>query len=227
LTLDPQAQRIRAMFDGIAQPYDLLNAIFSAGRDGAWRRHAAELAAVPPGGSALDLCTGTGKLAGELRRRGAGEVVGLDFSTSMLARARRRFPSVQFQQGDALALPYPDARFDAVTMAFGIRNVVDRGQAVREMRRVLRPNGRAVILEFALPNHAAVRWAYQLYLHRLMPAVGSVFDGRQNSYRYLADTVARFPAPETFASEMRAAGFPGVTIARMTVGIVAFFVGQG
>jgi demethylmenaquinone methyltransferase/2-methoxy-6-polyprenyl-1,4-benzoquinol methylase len=227
LTLDPRAQRIRAMFDGIAQPYDLLNSLFSAGRDGAWRRRAAELAAVPPGGSALDLCTGTGKLAEELRRRGASEVVGLDFSTSMLARARRRFPLVQFQQGDALALPYPSSRFNAVTMAFGIRNVVDRGQAVREMRRVMRPDGRAVILEFALPDHAAVRWAYQLYLHRLMPAVGSVFERRQNSYRYLADTVARFPAPEAFAAEVCAAGFPRVTIGRMTVGIVAFFVGQG
>lgn len=220
-------QRIRAMFDGIAQPYDLLNSIFSAGRDGAWRRYAAELAAVPAGGRALDLCTGTGKLAEELRRRGAGEVVGLDFSSNMLARARRRFPFVQFEQGDALALPYANARFDAVTMAFGIRNVVDRGQAVREMRRVLRPGGRAVILEFALPDHAAVRWAYHLYLHRLMPAVGSVFVKRQSSYRYLADTVARFPAPQAFAAEVRAAGFPDVTIGRMTAGIVAFFVGQG
>jgi demethylmenaquinone methyltransferase/2-methoxy-6-polyprenyl-1,4-benzoquinol methylase len=215
------------MFDGLAQPYDLLNAIFSAGRDGAWRRRAAELAAVPRGGSALDLCTGTGKLAEELRRRGAGEVVGLDFSTGMLARARRRYPSVEFQQGDALALPYPNARFDAVTMAFGIRNVVDRDQALREMRRVLLPHGRAVILEFALPDQAAVRWAYQLYLHRLMPAVASVFERRQNSYRYLANTVAGFPVPETFAAEVRAAGFPSVTIGRMTAGIVAFFVGQG
>ncbi len=224
--MDPRAERIRAMFDHIAGWYDPANTIFSLHRDAAWRRHAADLAAVPPGGSALDLCTGTGKLARELHRRGARDVIGLDFSEAMLQRARRRYPPIHFERGDATALPYPTARFHAVTMAFGIRNIVDRGRALQEAARVLKPGGRCVVLEFARPAPGPLAALYDFYLARLMPALGAIFDRKEHSYRYLADTITAFPKPEAFADEMRRAGFGEVGVSRMTVGIVAFYCAQ-
>jgi len=224
--LDPRAERIRTMFDRIAAVYDLCNALFSLRRDAAWRRRAAVLAQVAPGISALDLCTGTGQLAEELRRRGAGEVIGLDFSPAMLARARRRYPQARFEEGDALALPYPAARFDVVTMAFGMRNLTEPAQALREARRVLRSPGRCVILEFARPDHPAVAGLYACYLHRVMPALAGLFARRRHAYRYLAETIQAFPEPTAFAAAMRAAGFAHVSLHRMTGGIVAFYVGQ-
>ncbi len=225
--MDPRAQQIRSMFDQIAAWYDPLNSVFSLQRDRAWRRRAAALAAVPPGGRALDLCTGTGKLAGELYRQGAGEVIGLDFSEAMLRRARAHFPRVQFEQGDATSLPYPTADFDAVTIAFGIRNIVARARALQEARRVLRATGRCVVLEFAPPEPPPVSWLYRLYLERVMPALGGFVDRRARSYRYLAETVAAFPAPAAFAEELRRAGFRDVAITRMTAGIVAFYLAWG
>ncbi len=214
------------MFDRIAAVYDPCNTLFSVRRDAAWRRRAAALAQVRPGASALDLCTGTGKLAEELRRQGAGEVIGLDFSAAMLARARRRYPHVRFQKGDALALPHPAARFDVVTMAFGVRNLVDRAQGLREARRVLRPDGRCVILEFARPDRPLFAGLYAFYLQRVIPALGGLFARHQHAYRYLAETVQAFPERAAFAAEMRAAGFAHVSVHRMTWGIVAFYVGE-
>jgi demethylmenaquinone methyltransferase / 2-methoxy-6-polyprenyl-1,4-benzoquinol methylase len=145
-------EQVRSMFDQIARFYDLLNTVLSGGRDAAWRRRAARETALRPGDSALDVCTGTGKLARLLRRRVGpqGRVVGVDFSTAMLAVARRHVEDVDFREGDATRLDgiAPES-VDAVTVAFGLRNVVDREQAVRAAFRVLRPGGRYVILEFA------------------------------------------------------------------------------
>lgn len=224
--MDPRAERIRTMFDHIAGWYDPANTIFSLHRDAAWRRRAADLAAVPRGGSALDVCCGTGKLAHQLHRRGAQDVIGLDFSEAMLERARGRYPQIRFERGDATALPYPTARFDAVTMAFGIRNVVDRTRALQEAARVLKPGGRCVVLEFARPSPGPLASLYRFYLTRLMPAVGALLDRRTHSYRYLAETITVFPEPEAFADEMRQAGFAEVVVTRRTAGVVAFYCAQ-
>ena len=214
------------MFDQIAPRYDTANSLFSLDRDRAWRRRAAQLTGLQPGQTALDLCTGTGKLAHELVPlvRPGGRVVGIDFSPGMLALARAREPDIEFRQGDVTRLVEADASVDAVTIGFGLRNLVDRDAALREMRRVLRPRGRLVVLEFAPPT-GPVMAAYRFYLGRVMPAVARLSSASEASaYRYLAETVSGFPQPAVLAHDMEAIGFD-VAVQRMTIGIVAFHVG--
>ena len=143
--------QVRAMFDRIAGPYDLMNSVMTAGLHHRWRERAADLARVGPGSRALDVATGTGDLAIELASRGA-DVVGSDFSEGMLDVARRKAPALTWEQGNALALPYPDASFDAATVGFGARNFSDLPQGLREMARVVRPGGRVVVLEITTPQ---------------------------------------------------------------------------
>src|SRR5713101_7728247 len=207
---ETRADGIRAMFDQIAPRYDTANSVFSLDRDRAWRRRAARLTRLQPGQTALDLCTGTGKLAHELVPlvRPGGRVVGIDFSPGMLALARAREPDIEFRQGDVTRLVEADASVDAVTIGFGLRNLVDRDAALREMRRVLRPGGRLVILEFSPPSRVFIMRDYRFYLSRVMPAVaglGNASDG--SAYRYLAKTVQAFPAPDALARELEDVGF--------------------
>jgi demethylmenaquinone methyltransferase/2-methoxy-6-polyprenyl-1,4-benzoquinol methylase len=213
------------MFDQIAPRYDVRNRMFSLARDDAWRRRAARLTRLQPGQTALDLCTGTGKLAHELLPlvRPGGRVIGVDFSPGMLERASAAEPDVEFRQGDVTRLSEADASIDAVTIGFGLRNIVNRDAALREMRRVLRPGGRLVILEFAPPTGPLLA-AYRFYLGRVMPAVAGLFSTKESSaYRYLAETVAGFPQPAVLAGDLEALGFD-VSVQRMTLGIVAFHV---
>jgi len=221
-----RADGIRAMFDQIAPRYDTANSLFSLDRDRAWRRRAARLTRLQPGQTALDLCTGTGKLAHELVPlvRPGGRVIGIDFSSGMLNLARQREPQVEFRQGDVTKLSEDDATVDAVTIAFGLRNLVNRDAALREMRRVLRPGGRLVVLEFAPPTGPLMA-TYRFYLGRVMPAVVRLSSASEsNAYRYLAETVEGFPQPAVLARELEAIGFD-VVVQRMTIGIVAFHVG--
>jgi demethylmenaquinone methyltransferase / 2-methoxy-6-polyprenyl-1,4-benzoquinol methylase len=214
------------MFDQIAPRYDSRNRLFSLDRDRAWRRRAARLAQLHPGETALDLCTGTGKLAHELVPfvRPGGRVIGIDFSAGMLELARRREPGVEFRQGDVGRLSEAEASIDAITIGFGLRNLVDRDAALREMRRVLRPGGRLVILEFAPPPAGPLMRAYRFYLSRVMPAIARLFSaGEANAYRYLAETVAGFPQPAVLAHDLERIGFE-VSVVRMTLGIVALHV---
>jgi demethylmenaquinone methyltransferase/2-methoxy-6-polyprenyl-1,4-benzoquinol methylase len=213
------------MFDQIAPRYDVRNRMFSLARDDAWRRRAARLTRLQPGQTALDLCTGTGKLAHELvpRVRPGGHVIGIDFSPGMLELARKLEPDVEFRQGDVSRLSEPDASIDAVTIGFGLRNLVNRDAALREMRRVLRPGGRLVILEFAPPTGPLLA-AYRFYLGRVMPAVAGLFSAKESSaYRYLAETVAGFPQPAALAHDLEGLGFQ-VNMERMTLGIVALHI---
>jgi len=222
---EARAERIRAMFDQIAPRYDVRNRMFSLARDDAWRRRAARLTRLQPGQTALDLCTGTGKLAHELVSlvRPGGRVIGIDFSAGMLELARRLEPDVEFRRGDVSRLPETDASVDAVTIGFGLRNLVNRDAALREMRRVLRPGGRLVVLEFAPPTGPLLA-AYRFYLGRVMPAVAGLFSADEASaYRYLAETVAGFPRPAVLARDLEALGFE-VSVQRMTLGIVALHV---
>ena len=200
-----RAERIRQMFDQVAARYDARNRLFSADRDRAWRRRAARRAGLRPGQTALDLCTGTGKLAHELFRftGPSGRVIGIDFSPAMLELARAREPHVEFRLGDVTQLSEADASVDAVTIGFGLRNLVDREAALREMFRVLRPGGRLVILEFSPPSHGPL----------------------MRAYRYLAETVQAFPEPRQLARQLEGIGFT-VSIERMTLGIVALHLAQ-
>ena len=221
-----RADRIRQMFDQVAARYDARNRMFSADRDRAWRRRAARRAGLRPGQTALDLCTGTGKLAHDLLPfvGPAGRVVGIDFSPAMLELARQREPDVEFRLGDVTRLTEGDASVDAVMIAFGLRNLVDREAALREMFRVLRPGGRLVILEFAPPPRGPLMRAYRFYLSRVMPAIAGLRNRDEGSaYRYLAETVQAFPQPAELARQLEGLGF-SVSVERMTFGIVALHV---
>lgn len=220
-----RAERIRQMFDQVAAGYDARNRLFSADRDRAWRRRAARLAGLRPGQTAVDLCTGTGKLAHELLPYvgPSGMVIGVDFSPAMLELARQREPDVDFRLGDVTRLSEPDASVDAITIGFGLRNLVDREAALREMFRVLRPGGRLVILEFAPPRGLLLR-AYRFYLGRIMPAIAGLRSADEGSaYRYLAETVQAFPEPAELARQLGGLGFT-VSVEDMTLGIVALHV---
>lgn len=215
------------MFDRIATGYDRQNTLFSLDRDRGWRRRAARLAALRPGDVALDICTGTGKLAAELLPYvgPGGRVIGLDFSTRMLELARRRVPAAEFQLGDVMALPFSEASIDAVTIAFGLRNLVDREHGLRETFRVLKPKGRLVILEFPPHPRGWLSLPYRVYLTRVMPRVAGWFGMDRQAYEYLADTVQAFPSPTELAQLLEQVGFREIQIQRMTGGIVALHRG--
>lgn len=219
-------EQVRSMFDQIARFYDLLNTVLSGGRDAAWRRRAARETELQPGGAALDVCTGTGKLARLLHRRAGagGRVVGVDFSSAMLDVARRNVTGVEFQQGDATQLDIADASVDAVTVAFGLRNVVDRRRAVAEAFRVLRPGGRYVILEFAHVDVPLFGRLYAWYVMRVLPRIGRALNPTSGAYSYLPASIAAYPRSEVVSQWLRDAGFSDVRVIRMTLGIVTLHV---
>jgi demethylmenaquinone methyltransferase/2-methoxy-6-polyprenyl-1,4-benzoquinol methylase len=215
------------MFDGIARFYDLLNTVLSAGSDRRWRRAAARAAGLHPGESALDVCTGTGRLAAELRRAvgDAGHVVGVDFSEGMLEVARRRVPGVEFRQGDATTLEgIDDGAVDAVTVAFGLRNIPDREAAIRAACRVLRPGGRFVVLEFGRVRGRTASRVYAWYLARVLPRLGRALNPRSRAYSYLPASIALYPDADTVSGWLRCAGFDPVTMRRLTLGVVTLHV---
>jgi demethylmenaquinone methyltransferase/2-methoxy-6-polyprenyl-1,4-benzoquinol methylase len=220
MTLAPDA--VRTMFDRIAPVYDAMNRVMTAGLDIRWRRLAAA-AAVRPGDRVLDAACGTGDLALADLRSGARSVVGLDFSEEMLARARRKAPQLDWVQGDMLAMPFPDAAFDAATVGFGIRNVTDVEHALRELRRVLPIGGRLAILEITQPR-GPLRPFYSLWFDRVVPLLGRLLPGGE-AYTYLPASVRRFPPAEELAELMRGAGFGEVTFRRLGGSIVALHVG--
>jgi demethylmenaquinone methyltransferase/2-methoxy-6-polyprenyl-1,4-benzoquinol methylase len=224
-----RAERIRQMFDQIADGYDRRNRLFSFDRDAGWRRTAARLANLRPGDLALDLCCGTGKLAHELVLyvRPGGRVIGIDFSPAMLDIGKRLEPDVEFVLGDASALPYPDGSVAAVTIGFGLRNLVDRDGAMGEMLRVLRPGGRLVVLELPPPPKGVLKAPYSFYLTRVMPAIaGALKRGEDKAYQYLSTSVQSFPRPAQLAEQMRVLGFDPVVIKRLTFGIAVVHVGS-
>jgi demethylmenaquinone methyltransferase / 2-methoxy-6-polyprenyl-1,4-benzoquinol methylase len=211
------------MFDRIARVYDRMNSVMTAGMHHRWRERAADLARVGPGSRALDVGTGTGDLAIELARRGAA-VTGLDFAPAMLDVARRKAPDIDFERGDALALRYEDARFDAVTVGFGARNFSDLDRGLREMARVTRPGGRVVVLEITSPQRPPLSWFFRLWFDRVVPALGRLA-GAPDAYTYLPSSVRRFPGPGELAERMGAAGLDDVRWIITAGGIIALHVG--
>ncbi len=228
---EAKARVVREMFGEIAPRYDLLNRLLSGGVDQRWRRLAVRLATEKAPRRILDVATGTGDVALLLKRaRPEAEVVGGDFTPQMLelarAKAERAGVDVRFVEADALALPFADASFDAITVAFGFRNFADYGRGLAEFQRVLAPGGRAVILEFPPPPKGFLGRAYRFYFWRLLPWIGGVISGKPEAYRYLPSSVERFPEPERLAEMMRAAGFAEVRWRRLTGGIAAVHVGD-
>ena len=221
MTLAPDS--VRTMFDRIAPVYDVMNHVMTAGLDIRWRRRAAE-AAVRAGDRVLDAACGTGDLAIADLRAGAGKVTGLDFSPKMLERARAKHTSVEWLQGDMLALPFADETFDAATVGFGVRNVENLELGLRELRRVLRPGGRVAILEITQPR-GALRPFYSLWFDRIVPLLGKVLPGG-DAYTYLPASVKRFPTAERLAEMLREAGFGDVGFMLMGGSIVALHTGQ-
>jgi demethylmenaquinone methyltransferase / 2-methoxy-6-polyprenyl-1,4-benzoquinol methylase len=218
-TLSPDG--VRAMFDRIAPVYDAMNRVMTLGLDRRWRRLAAEF--VQPGDRVLDAACGTGDLALEAERRG-GKVTGLDFSERMLDRARAKSDSIEWIQGDVMALPYDEAAFDAATIGFGIRNVSDLEGGLRELARVLRPRGRLAVLEITRPR-GLLRPFFRLWFDVLVPLAGKVLPGG-SAYTYLPASVRRFPGPDDLADAMRRSGFENVSYRLLAGGIVALHVGE-
>jgi len=214
------------MFDRIARVYDRMNSVMTAGMHHGWRERAADLAGVGPGARALDVATGTGDLAIELKRRvgPSGEVTGLDFSERMLELAREKAGDVRFEAGNALELPYPDASFDAVTVGFGARNFDDLARGLREMARVTRPGGRVVVLEITTPQRPPLSWFFRLWFDHAVPALGRLA-GDPDAYTYLPSSVRRFPGPSELASELAAAGLRDVRWLLTAGGIIAVHAG--
>ena len=210
------------MFDAIAPVYDAMNRVITAGRDGGWRRLAAE-AAISPGDRVLDACCGTGDLALACAPAG-GRVTGLDFSERMLERARRKAPQLEWVRGDVLALPFPDASFDAATVGFGLRNVSDMDRALTELRRVLRSGGRLAILEIVRPKGVLSPF-YSVWFDRVVPLLGKLLPGGA-AYTYLPASVRRFPGPEELAGIVRDAGLGDVRWRTLAGGIVALHVAE-
>jgi demethylmenaquinone methyltransferase / 2-methoxy-6-polyprenyl-1,4-benzoquinol methylase len=221
----PETQ-VRAMFDRIARVYDRMNAVMTAGMDRRWRERAADLAAVGSGDRVLDVATGTGDLAIELRRRvgDGGEVVGLDFSESMLELAREKAPQIRFEQGNALELPYADCEFAAATVGFGARNFSDLGRGLAEMRRVVAPGGRVVVLEITTPQRPPLSWFFRFWFDSAVPALGRLA-GDPDAYTYLPSSVRRFPGPDALGAELARAGLTDVRWVLTAGGIIAIHVG--
>jgi len=211
------------MFDRIAGVYDVMNSVMTAGMHQRWRERAVELAKVEAGLRALDVATGTGDLAVALAEAGA-EVVGCDFSEEMLARARRKAPSLEFEWADALSLPYADESFDAATVGFGARNFSDLGRGLAEMTRVVRPGGRVVVLEITTPQRPPLSTFFSLWFDRAVPAIGRLV-GDPDAYSYLPSSVKRFPDPPALAAEMAAAGLREVRWLVTAGGIIAIHSG--
>ena len=223
------SQSVNQMFAAIARHYDRINTILSFGLHHHWRRHAVAYSAVQPGAQILDLCSGTADLALAYARRmgGHGQVVATDFCQTMLAyganKATRRDVPLAFALADAQSLPFPDATFDCVAVAFGLRNVDCLATALREMYRVLRPGGVAVVLEFGQPQGPMFGPLYRFYARQIMPFVGGWVSGHRDAYTYLPTTAAVFPAGTQFVREMTAQAFHNVQIKPLTAGIVYLY----
>ncbi|MBX3359423.1 MAG: bifunctional demethylmenaquinone methyltransferase/2-methoxy-6-polyprenyl-1,4-benzoquinol methylase UbiE [Phycisphaeraceae bacterium] len=220
--------KVRSMFGSISRYYDLNNRLHSFWLDQHWRRTAVRDAGVQPADMVLDIACGTGDLTQAFAKAGAAQVTGLDFTREMLdiavAKQNRLNPEtaarVSYEWADAQDLPKADASADIVSIAFGLRNVADPAQALREFHRVLRPGGRLIILEFADPPNPVVRWGNTIYCKHVMPLTATLISGdRSGAYRYLPASVSTFLSPDKVCDQVRATGFTDVRIRRLTFGV--------
>ena len=230
----PKKESVRGMFDGIAPSYDRLNHLMSLGIDRRWRRRALREVVDGTPQQVLDVATGTGDLAVAAARAAApgSLVTGADISEGMMAFVAEKAAKagvgdrIRLVVGDGEALPFADASFDRVTCAFGIRNFEHKEQGLREFLRVLKPGGRAVILELSVPRNRVLRWFYDLYFMHVLPWVGGLISGDRAAYKYLPASVHAFPAPDIFCGMLREAGFTRVRHEALTFGLCRLYVGE-
>jgi demethylmenaquinone methyltransferase/2-methoxy-6-polyprenyl-1,4-benzoquinol methylase len=222
-----RATKVEALFSRIAPRYDLINDLQSFGLHRLWKKRLVRLAEVPDQGTALDLCCGTGDIARGLASAypRARAVVGLDFSLPMLRIAAARGAAnegsrLAYLRADALRIPAADASFDRVTVAYGLRNVAHLAGCIEEIRRVLRPGGRLIVLEFGKPRNRLASWLYFAYLKAVVPVFGKVFFGDPATYGYIHDSLVRFPSQDELAEMLRRAGFGRVQVLNPILGMM-------
>jgi demethylmenaquinone methyltransferase/2-methoxy-6-polyprenyl-1,4-benzoquinol methylase len=219
-TLEKRPEEVARMFDAVADRYDRMNAVMTFGQERRWRRIVSGIVDARPGMRVLDLAAGTGTSSMPFATAGA-QTVACDFSAGMLAAGRRRHPDLTFVAGDALRLPFRDARFDAVTISFGLRNFADVGAALRELARVTSPGGRLVILETAKPAARPLRAMNGVYTNRVMPRLARLFSSDPSSYTYLAESATAWLDQPALARALRDAGWEQVAWRDLMFGAVA------
>ncbi|MEM1165992.1 MAG: bifunctional demethylmenaquinone methyltransferase/2-methoxy-6-polyprenyl-1,4-benzoquinol methylase UbiE [Planctomycetota bacterium] len=230
-----KADRVRRMFSAIAPSYDLNNRLHSFWLDQRWRAAAVRLAKVQPTDRVLDVACGTGDLSRAFLDGGAADVVGLDFTPGMLELARTKRvtakgstePRITYVEGDATALPYNDSEFDVVSMAFGLRNVTEPAQALRECYRVLKPGGRCIVLEFSTPRNPVIRWLNDLYTGQIMPISATLLSGdKSGAYRYLPRSIATFHDVDSLLSIFKQTGLSECESRSLTFGVCCVTRGE-
>ena len=225
-------EKVQEMFNGIAPRYDLLNHLLSMGIDKSWRRKAMRELEGGRRGTVLDIACGTGDFSIEALRHGVERVVGADISENMLAVAREKAREkgledrLEFRYGDSENLDFEDGTFDAVTVAFGVRNFEHLERGLAEMCRVLRPGGKVVVLEFSTPERFPMKQLYRFYFKQILPRVGGLVSGDRKAYEYLPASVFAFPQGDRFLQIMRSCGYKNVAQRRLTFGIASLYTGE-
>jgi demethylmenaquinone methyltransferase/2-methoxy-6-polyprenyl-1,4-benzoquinol methylase len=224
---EDHARRVREMFARISPRYDFLNHLLSGNIDRRWRRWVVKKLAplLPANAQVLDVACGTGDLSIEFFEASKAKIIGLDFCRPMLDLAKAKTRDVQLIEGDALRLPFADGTFDAVTIGFGLRNLASVEGGLRELRRILKPNGWAAVLEFSTPARG-LRGIVGFYYGRLLPRLGGWLSGSRSAYEYLPDSISRFPNQTELAAMMRDAGFAEVKFENLTGGVAALHFGR-
>lgn len=226
------AKAVREMFAGIAGRYDLLNHVLSLNIDKRWRRIvSAELREIldDPNARVLDVACGTGDLSIELNKNSKAQIIGTDFCRPMLAFAKSKSENeihrIPYIEGDAMGLPFSDGEFDAVTIAFGLRNLANVSEGLKELRRILKPGGRLAVLEFSAPIVPGFGQLFNFYFSHVLPRIGGAVSGSRGAYEYLPDSVSKFPNQKKLAELMETTGFEGVKYKNLTGGIAALHTG--
>lgn len=223
------SRAVREMFAGIAGRYDLLNHLLSMNIDKRWRRlvrNKLQTTLDNPDATVLDVACGTGDLSIELQSHANAKVIGSDFCRPMLKIAKNKAVGIPFVEGDAMTLPFDDCSFDAVTIAFGLRNLPNFADGLKELHRVLKPGGRLAVLEFSSPVVPGFRGLFNFYFTSILPRIGGVVSGSRGAYEYLPDSVSKFPDQKGLVRMMSTAGFSAVEYTNLTGGIAAIHIGQ-
>ena len=230
--IDKSKERVRAMFDSIAPKYDFLNHFLSLNIDKIWRKKVRRIANNYEHSKILDIATGTGDLAIELTKTGADKITGVDISPKMIEIARKKVnkrnlsDKIDLKVADALNLPFEDDTFDIVTCAFGVRNFEDLDKGLKEINRILKPNGVAIILEFSQISNKLHRKIFNFYFYKILPFLGKIFSKNKSAYTYLPVSVNKFPYGKVFAERMKNNGFYEVNFKKLSNGIASIYIAQ-